>query len=238
MTSPLQAPGPGEGVAWQTKGHGGKVHTSLAGSGAVPTRTPLADATGNRQTPGGRRVGRGWYIPWWRRKQSIIHKACGSRPGMVHPMHRAGPRARTPRTLQASGSTNHLPAESRRKPDRSTASNMRDTRLPPGARRGKAPPWVGDGRRRLGEGEGRSWQPPFGHGPGRDAQVLLLADAARECTYLADAAGTRGLRKTHTRHPGAGGTLGSARWIVEDSHNPQRCTQTLDNAQSAPHTVA
>ena len=144
-----------------TSGRGGKVHPSFAESGAMPTRTTTT---------------RG------RRKQTSIHEASGSRPGMVHPMHRAGPRARTPRTLLASGSTNHLPAESRRKPDRSTASNMQDTRLPPGARRGKAPPWDGDGRRRLGEGEGRSWQPPCGHGPGWDAQVLLLADAAREST--------------------------------------------------------
>ena len=57
MISPLQAPGPGE-AASQTNGRGGNVHTSLAGSGAVPTRTQLADATRNRQTHGGRRLGR------------------------------------------------------------------------------------------------------------------------------------------------------------------------------------
>ena len=148
---------------------------------------------------------------------------------MVPPMHRARPRARTPRTLQASESTNHLPAESRRKPDTSTASNMRATRLPPGTRRGKAPPWVGNGRRRLGDEEGRGWQPPLGHGPGGGAQVLLLADAARECTWLADAAGTMGLRETHTRHPGAGGSWGlhGGLWKTLTTHTGARRLWTM-----------
>ena len=161
MKSPLQAQGQGGGAAWRTNGRGGKVHPSFAESSAMPTRTTTT---------------RG------RRKRTIIHEASSSRPGMVHPVQSARPCARTPGTWQASESTNHLPAESRREPDRSTACSMRDTCLTTGALRGNAPPWVCDGRRRSGGGEGRSWRTPLSHGAGGDAQVLLLTDAAREST--------------------------------------------------------
>ena len=188
---PLQVQGPGGGAAWQTNARRGKVHRSFAESGAVPTRTTTT---------------RG------RRERTIIHKASGGGPGLVHPVHNARPYAPTPSPLQAGERINHLPAGSRRNPDRSTACNLRDSRFTAGARRGTAPPWVvdgwrrlgseegrtwrtplghgaggappwvGDGRRRLGPGEGRGWRAPLSHGAGRAVPVLPLTDAALEST--------------------------------------------------------